>query len=158
MLFRSGEVRLGLKLAEEGEVTLDFQNMTGFNHDVFLIDNELKGAGREIDLRKNPAYTFQDKKGVLDNRFKLRFSYNPMGNGNIENEYALQISQSEDHLHIRSLSGPASSLQVYTVSGVLVYNSTAMSDRFSVNVQKQRMYIVKAVIDGKEIIQKVVKK
>ena len=160
-----GEVRLGLKLAEEGEVTLDFQNMTGFNHDVLLIDNELKGTDREIDLRKNSAYTFfakKEKQGTeaieINDRFSLRFAYNPTGNENIEEETDLQVFQVDDYLHIRSTTGPINSLQILTIDGALVYSATMTSDHFKVQMRRQRMYVVKGSVNGKESVQKILMK
>jgi len=161
----SEEIKLGVRVKEEGEVSLNFQSVTGFNHRVYLIDNELKGKDKEIDLQKISSYTFMVTKSSgngefaeINDRFSLRFEYNPVGNEELSSDNKLQVTQQDDQLLIQSLSGMISALHIYTIDGMLVYSSTTLSDLFKVTLPKQQTYIVKAAIDDKEFVQKTIMK
>lgn len=155
----SGEVKLGVKTGRKGNVTLDFQSVTGFGHDVYLTDNSLKGDARNIDLQKSSTYIFslQDNTGEINDRFSLRFAQKPTG---IEGAEAngLKITQQNDLLHITSAAGPIASLQIYDVKGALLHTSAPQAEHCQVRLPAQQGYVVKAMVNGTLSTQKVIMK
>ena len=156
----AGEVKLGLKVVKEGEVTLEFNAVTGFGHDVYLIDKAQKDTSREIDLQKNPSYTFvvtKEKDAAmveLNDRFSLRFVRNAMGISEARDN-KLKVTQKDGQLEITSVAGPINTLHIYNANGSLMYGSTVLTDQHKVRLPGQQIYMIKAVIENKEFIQKV---
>jgi hypothetical protein len=150
---------LGLRAGKAGSVTLEFSGMATFGHDVYLIDHALN---KETDLQKDPAYTFTvtkksagDKVIELNDRFSLRADYTGIGLGNEAIRTApLNVSSDEGYIYVQTAS-PASSLQVYSATGALVYSSTARQDYFRIRTDRQQAYIVKVKIGDEYLTQKV---
>jgi len=153
----SGTIPLGLRLRDAGEITLSFEKATGFNQDAYLTDKE---TGKEINLQTSPSYTFtaaksNDGKAIeLNDRFTLRFSYNPTDNEEIELADDMIVSSKDGYIVIEARD-EINSLQIYNVSGALVYNSTKLSTDYRVRVDRQQTYIVKAKIENEYHIEKV---
>ncbi|MDH6358693.1 hypothetical protein [Parabacteroides sp. PF5-9] len=157
-------VKLGIRTKEEGQITLNFERFAGFNHNIYLIDNSRDGK-KEINLQTTPSYSFKVEKSSenegfveINDRFSLRFVYTTTANEQPGVENELQVTQQEDHLYIRSLSGTINTLFIYTVDGSLIYSSNTDADYYQVNLPRYQTYIVKATINGKEFIQKIVMK
>jgi len=154
----SGTIPLGLRLRDAGEITLSFEKVTGFNQDAYLTDKE---TGKEINLQTSPSYTFtaaksNDGKAIeLNDRFTLRFSYNPTDNEEIELGGDDMIVSSKDGYIVIESKDDISSLQIYNISGALVYNSTKLSINYRVRVDRQQTYIVKAKIGNEYKVEKV---
>jgi hypothetical protein len=156
----SQNVPLGLRTDKAGSVTLEFSGMATFGHNVYLIDHA--DNNKETDLQKNPAYTFtvtkksaSDKLIELNDRFSLRTDYTGIGLGNEAiSTTALNVSSRDGYIYVQTAS-PASSLQVYSATGALVYNSAVKSDYFRIQTDRQQAYIVKVKIGDDYLTQKV---
>jgi hypothetical protein len=156
--FSTRNVNLGLRLREAGEVTLEFSGMSTFGHDVWLID---KVAGKEVNLQQTNAYTFMVVKSgheilELNDRFALRSQYT--GNG-LTGSQAISlplwnVSSQGRHIQVQSASHPIGELQIYDITGGLVYTANASSTYFRIAVA-QGIYIVKARIGDDYKVEKV---
>lgn len=152
-------IPIGVRTDKAGSATLEFSGMETFGHKVYLIDHTLN---KEIDLQKNPKYTFtvtkksaNDKIIELDDRFSLRTTYTGIGVGNEEISFNdLSVSSRDGYIYVQA-SLRLSSLQIYNMTGAMVYSSNAQSDQFRIRVDRQQTYIVKAKASGEYIIQKV---
>ncbi|MDR1200912.1 MAG: VCBS repeat-containing protein [Tannerellaceae bacterium] len=156
----SQNVPLGLRTDKTGEVTLEFSGMATFGHNVYLIDHA--DNDKVTDLQKNPVYKFtvakksaSDKLIELNDRFSLRSDYTGIG---LDNEAisttGLNVTSRDGYIYVQTQS-PASSLQVYSLTGALVYSSTMRSDYFRISTDGQQAYIVKVKIDEEYLTQKV---
>jgi hypothetical protein len=154
----SQHVPLGLRTGKAGSVTLEFSGMSTFGHDVYLIDHAENN--KETDLQKNPEYTFtitkksaSDKLIELNDRFSLRTTFTGIG---LDNEAAatdVSVTTRDGYIYVQTPS-PVSSLQVYNLTGALVYSSTARSDYFRIPTDGQQAYIVKVKMNDQYIIKK----
>jgi hypothetical protein len=156
----SQNVPLGLRTDKAGPVTLEFSGMATFGHNIYLIDHAQ--SNKETDLQKNPAYTFTvtkksagDKVIELNDRFSLRTTYTGIGLGNEATGSTTDINvfTRNGYLYVQTPS-PVSSLQVYNLTGALIYSSVTPSDYFCIQTDGQQIYIVKAVINGQYIMKK----
>lgn len=100
----NGLLRLGMKIATEGQYTLSaVRNGIG---QVILTDNE---TGIETDLQQN-SYTFDTKKGTFENRFTLAFTRGIGGEGTTG---------------IQTIEEPTTTtVEVYTLDGRMMGNTT----------------------------------
>ncbi|MDR1981200.1 MAG: T9SS type A sorting domain-containing protein [Tannerellaceae bacterium] len=154
---------LGLMTTKEGEVRLDFSGMATFGHNVYLIDYDRNGKVVETDLQKTPYYTFMAVKKSTDDavielndRFALRMERNPTDNAVATGESpGWNVSEKNGIIHVRSTQA-MSSLQVYNVSGALVYQTNKQSTSYEVRADRQQVYIVKAKIGEAYHVQKIV--
>jgi hypothetical protein len=160
-LFQS--VDLGLRVKEAGEMKLEFIDLPTFGYNVTLLDKQLN---KETDLQKTPEYTFTVAKSgtnasELNDRFTLRMEYT--GKGVITGAEpietpALHVSSANGYAYIQSSAGIISSLQIYNVSGALVYSSSTPADRFRIALATSQMYIIKAKIESEFKVEKIVVK
>lgn len=151
-------INLGLRVKNEGMVTLNFDRLTGFGHDTYLIDNELK---KEIDLQANPSYSFTVAKTSgngdfieINERFSLRFVYNLTSVEDVADNKLLLNAQ-DGYIHIRSTGIDISQVSVYDVNGALIHKTTTTSDHHRIQVSRQSTYIVKGLVGDKEYTQKI---
>jgi hypothetical protein len=155
----SQHIPLGLRTDKPGSVTFEFSGMATFGHNVYLTDHALN---KETNLQINPAYTFTvakksagDKVIELNDRFSLRTDYTGIGLGNETiGTTGLNVSSGDGYIYVQT-SSPAASLQVYSATGALVYSSTATSDYFRIQTDRQQAYIVKVKIKDEYLTQKV---
>ncbi|MDR0748687.1 MAG: T9SS type A sorting domain-containing protein, partial [Tannerellaceae bacterium] len=153
-------VPLGLRTGTAGTVTLEFSGMATFGHNVYLIDHAQNN--KETDLQKTPSYTFTvakkqqaDKMIELNDRFSLRTSFTGKGVGNEATGAAeLNVTSKDGYIYVQTPS-LASSLQVYNLTGALVYSSATRSDYFRIQTDRQQAYIVKVKINEEYLTQKV---
>ncbi|MDR1623358.1 MAG: hypothetical protein LBS04_00050, partial [Tannerellaceae bacterium] len=153
-------VPLGLRTGTAGTVTLEFSGMATFGHNVYLIDHAQNN--KETDLQKTPAYTFTvtkksagDKVIELNDRFSLRTSYTGIGtDSETISATGLSVTSRDGYIYVQTPS-PASSLQVYSLTGALVYGSTTRSDYFRIQTDRQQAYIVKVKMNEEYLTQKV---
>jgi hypothetical protein len=148
------KVDLGLRVRDAGETKLVFTGLSGFGHDVYLIDKEKNNL--EIDLQQQPEYTFvvtKSASGVveLNSRFSLRMEYT--GNGLTDNQAPVSSSELivtalDGAIHVRSTSGRIRDLQVYNMGGGLIYDSRTEAESFRIPVARGEVYIVKAQTDN----------
>jgi hypothetical protein len=149
---------LGLRTDKAGSVTLEFSGMRTFGHNVYLIDHAKNNE--ETNLQKHPTYTFTvtkkptEKRIELNDRFSLRTTYTGIGLGNEAAGPAdVNISTRDGYIYVRT-SSPVSSLQVYSLTGAIVYSSEARLDHFRIQTDGQQAYIVKIKINGRYIMKK----
>jgi hypothetical protein len=133
--------------------------MPTFGHNVYLTDHALN---KETDLQKNPAYAFtvakksaSDKVIELNDRFTLRTTYTGIGlDSETVGTTGLNVTSGHGYIYVQT-SSPVSSLQVYSLTGALVYGSAARSDYFRIPADGQQAYIVKVKINEDYLTQKV---
>jgi hypothetical protein len=157
--FSTRDTDIGLRIRDAGEVTLEFSGMPTFGHNVWLID---KVAGKEVNLQQQSSYTFAAGKAAgsgileLNDRFAVRASYT--GNGITGNEAISlpqwSVSSGDRAVIVQSSSLPIRYLQIYDVTGALVYASGAPSAYFSIPLA-QGIYIVKAQVGVEHKVEKV---
>jgi hypothetical protein len=158
--FHSQNVPLGLLTDKAGSVTLEFSGMATFGHNVYLIDHALND--KVTDLQQNHTYTFtvtkksaSDKIIELNDRFSLRSDFTGVGLGNEAiSTTGLNVTSRDGYIYVQTPS-PASSLQVYSLTGALVYSSATRTDYFRIPTDGQQAYIVKVKIDEEYLTQKV---
>jgi hypothetical protein len=149
---------LGLRTDKAGSITLEFSGMATFGHNVYLIDHALNN--KETDLQENPAYTFtvtkksaSDKMIELNDRFSLRTTYIGLGNEDVGTTDNVSVSSQDGYIYVQTPS-PVSSLQVYSLTGALVYSSADPLDYFRIQTDGQQAYIVKIKINDQYIMRK----
>jgi hypothetical protein len=163
--FKSQPTALGLRIRNAGEIKLEFSGLETFGHNVYLTDRE---KNVEIDLRQTPEYTFVATKPTgaaaleLNDRFSLRMDYTGaglgMGNGATAAP-AMTVSGGNGRIHIHSTDGsPIQSIQIYNLSGQMIYRGQTASDRLIIPVSRLQTYIVKATIRNTQVIEKVIVK
>jgi hypothetical protein len=151
--YESHVTPLGLRIAESGEVTLEFTGQEHFGHDVYLIDRE---RNLEIDLQQTPSYTFTAVRPSvvpaleLNDRFALRMVYTGTGlaNGPAPAAPSWTVIPLNGEIHVRALSGIIRSLQVYSVAGTLIYATQTAGDYFRIPVEHGGVYLIRANING----------
>jgi hypothetical protein len=154
--FDGHEVALGLRVRNAGETTFDFTDPETFGHRVWLTDRQLNNT---IELTgTNPKYTFTTAQtGEINDRFTLKMQYTGTGI-TVEAEQieqrALQVSSGDRYIYVRSHEA-ISSLQVYSLTGALIYSTTAPSEQYRIAVSGQQTYIVKAKIGDEYKTEKV---
>ncbi|MDR1880267.1 MAG: T9SS type A sorting domain-containing protein, partial [Tannerellaceae bacterium] len=144
---------LGLLMAEEGEVRLDFSGMATFGYDVYLIDNDRNGKAVETDLQKSPYYTFtavkrspSDAMIELNDRFSLRMEHRSTDTPAIPREASdWNVSTEDGIIRIRSAE-TITNLQIYNANGQLIYRTNAPSTSYEIRAPHQHLYIIKARI------------
>ncbi|MDR1200617.1 MAG: hypothetical protein LBL58_03165 [Tannerellaceae bacterium] len=155
----SQNVTLGLRTDKAGSVTLEFSGMATFGHNVYLIDHAENN--KETDLQKNPTYTFtvakksaSDKLIELNDRFSLRTIYTGIGLGNeTTGTTDVSVTTRDGYIYVQTPQ-PVSSLQVYSLTGALVYSSAAKLDYFRIQTDGQQAYIIKVKMNDQYIIKK----
>jgi hypothetical protein len=163
--FKSQTTDLGLRILNAGEMKLEFSGLETFGHDVYLIDRE---KNCEINLQQTPEYTFIANKPTgagsieLNDRFSLRMDYTGAGLSSDNDEItapALTVTGSDGWIHLRSTSGDLiRSVQIYNLSGQLIYSTSASDSKLSIPVARSQTYIVKASAGNVDVIEKVIVK
>ncbi len=158
--FTNENIRLGMRVENAGQITFDFTGLANFGHNVWLIDHLQNN--KEIDLQVTPTYTFtvekksaNDKMIELNDRFSLKIRYTGIGLSNkeiIENN--VHISANDGNIYIQSPL-ELNSIQVYNISGALVYHKNNKSNHITIPVERQQNYIVKINIREEYIVEKV---
>ncbi|GHV03851.1 hypothetical protein FACS189416_0990 [Bacteroidia bacterium] len=141
--FQSRATDLGLRVMNAGEMKLEFSGLSTFGHDVYLQDKQL---GKTIDLQNNPVYTFTVAAIELNDRFSLGMTYTGKGivtgSESAPAPAALQVSSKDGYLDVQSQGGKIDRLQVYSLTGSLIYSSNSSSGRFNIPLSGG-VYIVK---------------
>jgi hypothetical protein len=159
--FPARYTRIGLRIRDAGEVTLEFSGMPTFGHNVWLVD---KVTGKETDLQQHASYAFAAGKAgggllELNDRFAIRAQYT--GAGITANEAVSlpqwRVSAADREVLVQSLSLPVHRVQVYDVTGALVYSSSVPSVYYRIPLA-QGVYIVKARIGDAYRVEKVLVK
>jgi hypothetical protein len=149
-------INLGLRVRDAGETKLEFASLSTFGYDVTLVD---KYANKEVNIVTTPAYTFTiSKEGEtiteINDRFSLRMNYTGVSNERISSS-ELRISSEQGWINITSKSGLIQHLQVYNLSGSLVYETNTPSASFRLPLQSGQTYLVKAKTGDSYQVEKV---
>lgn len=158
----SSDVRLGVRLRQPGTVKLDFSGVNQFGHNVYLIDHALKD--KLIALNATPTYTFttdaspvNGQKVELNERFSLHFEANATGLEEI-NDFGVKVYANNGRIYVESFNEPMSRLDVFKISGELIYASHKSSDSYKVRASANQVYLVKIKIGEKIKVIKVIGK
>lgn len=116
----NGIVPLGVRAVADGEMTL---SLTGDPGSLRLYDKELK---REVDLSEGD-YIFLARKGMIENRFELRFS-SATANEPITAE-SIRVYANGSQLVVEAPEQMA--VAVYSTAGVLLHQTTMTATRWS---------------------------
>ncbi|MDR1918331.1 MAG: hypothetical protein LBQ65_01645 [Tannerellaceae bacterium] len=156
-------IDLGLRTKESLPITLDFSySSSGFGYNIYLIDKEDAGQTREINLQKNPTYTFSPGKApgkeylVMENRFSLRFKHRPTNTQAEPASSLLQTSVQNGYLLVTSGAGLISELQLFNPLGVLIYSSPTPSESYRIRLEEAGLYIIKAKLGENYEIRKII--
>jgi hypothetical protein len=150
--FQSQTTGLGLRVGNAGEVTLTFSGMERFGHDVYLLDRE---KNLTVDLRETPEYTFTANKPPsvaaieINDRFVLQMHYTGTGVWNEPAEVrteALTVTSLNGEIHVRSTGGVIRELQVYGITGALIYVATTPATEYRIPAEHGGAYVVRAKI------------
>jgi hypothetical protein len=145
-------VSLGLRLKNASQpVTLHFRGIERFPLPACLIDRE--AGGTEIDLRRNPSYTFTvrpvpaaDAVTELNDRFTLRFD-NPGGADN-PGAHGIHIYSTSGMIHISASGFVPTAVEIYGITGNLVYRTAVTRAHTSVPAVPGSMYLVRTYVKG----------
>jgi hypothetical protein len=153
-----GEIKLGLRVQENGTYKLIFSNLKTFGFNVTLVDKE---KNKEINLNTQLSYDFAVTNGakVIDNRFTLKITGSgPTGIAPTPAAPSLRLLGQNGVIDVRA-SGKISSLQIYDTLGKLVYSKADVNDsQISIPVAASQLYLVMATVDGTAITEKVLVK
>jgi hypothetical protein len=157
-------MKLGLRVRDAGEVKLSFSNMLTFGYNVTLVDRERNNQKIAIS-EENPNYTFtvakssSEEYAEVNDRFILEFTLNDnTGTGTIQDKPipTLQITSDNGQIEIRSNGDPISVLRIYDVLGKLAYENISVNTNLvHVPVAVRQLYIVRAVVSGEKITEKI---
>lgn len=158
----SSDVRLGLRLAQPGSIKLDFTGMDQFGYAVYLIDHDLKD--KLISLKETPTYTFiteaspvNGQKIELNDRFSLHFEDVSTGTEEI-NDFGVKTYSNNGRIYVESFNAPIDQLQIFNISGEMIYTSRKSSTNYKVRASANRVYLVKAHIGEKIKVIKIIGK
>jgi len=152
------EIALGLKAVSAGTYTISIENVDGLftNQNVFVKDNVTNIVH---DIKLTP-YTFTTLDGVFNNRFKLVFRNDSLGNGTqISDESVVVFTQNEE-LNI-SATSEITSVEVFDIIGRNIYNNNNVNDN-SLNItsiaNRNQALLVKITLStGQSVTKKVIK-
>lgn len=141
-------IPLGVKVKDNGMVTLNFTRLPGFGHKTVLTDHELQ---KSVDLTTTPSYSFMvDKTGddivEMNNRFTLSFTED-VSNEEIEENAVIVVSKN-GVIHIRSLHQEMTGYQIYNLSGQLVTMHNKPGYTYQVEVPPLNFYVVKVNLNN----------
>lgn len=158
----SADVYLGLRLAQSGTITLDFTGMDKFGYSVYLIDHDLKD--KLIPLNATPTYTFTTKtppvngqKIELNERFSLHFEDYATGIEEV-NDFGVKAYANEGKIYVESFNAPMDQLEIYNMSGEIVYASRKSTTSYKARISTNRVYLVKVKIGDRIKVMKVMGK
>lgn len=152
-----GDVKLGVRVRDtESPVTLSFSGLSRFGQGVTLIDHAQ--GDKEIDIRKNPYVFTVDPEGnkdvvELNNRFSLRFSDNPTGIDEVEDDN-IQVKANDGKIIVSSAS-VFDRVEVFNLSGMKIHDNSITTSYAQLSVIDNQVYIVKLTIGDRQIVKKI---
>jgi hypothetical protein len=160
--FSAQPTYLGLRAKEAGEITLEFYGLPTFGHAVTLKDAQ---QNKSVELKDGVPYTFTVTKPAasstffdVNDRISLILNYTGNGIGTRTEAVelpALQVSSTMGYIHVHS-AYEISSLQVYSVTGALVFSSNKAATEYRIPAISRQMYIVRALLNNSTVTEKVI--
>ena len=144
----AASIPLGVKVKDNGMVTLNFTRLPGFGHKTVLTDHELQ---KSVDLAATPSYSFMvDKTGdgvvEMNNRFTLSFTED-VSNQEIEENAVIVVSKN-GVIHIRSSHEEMTGYKIYNLSGQLGTMHNKPGYTYQIEVPPLNFYVVKVNLNN----------
>jgi hypothetical protein len=162
--FSAQPTYLGVRAKDAGEIKLEFTGLSRFGHDVTLVDKQLN---KTVELKEGDAYTFTVAKPSgagaffeVNNRISLEMVYTGKGLTGAEAvaiKTAAQVTSSDGFINVRSFD-VINSLQVYSLSGALIYSNNTPSTEYRIPATRHQMYIVRVQTGDTNQTEKIIVK
>lgn len=151
----STTIPLGIKVKDEGMVTLSFSGLTDFGYDVVFRDLQ---QDKSINVEKESTYSFMVEKPVngiteLNDRFILRFTEN-VGNEELAGN-RVRVIPRKGFIDIHSLEEEMKGYQVYNLLGQRMVIGNKPGHMYQVEVPVSNFYVVKVMLKDKYVTEKV---
>lgn len=147
-------VQLGNKHFETGNFTISLSHKEGLftnGQEIYLHD---KQSGTYKNLQ-NGTYNFSASAGDFTNRFEIVYKLNVLSINESE-KGAFEVYKDGEDFVVRNHKN-IQSVEVFDAVGRKIQQITANSKSVTVKIQAKGMYILKAVSEGKEYTQKIIK-
>ncbi|MCX8531529.1 T9SS type A sorting domain-containing protein [Chryseobacterium luquanense] len=147
-------VQLGNKHFETGNFTISLSHKEGLftnGQEIYLHD---KQSGTYTNLQ-NGTYNFSASAGDFTDRFEIVYKLNVLSTNEAE-KGAFEVYRDGEDFVVRNHKN-IQSVEVFDAAGRKIQQITANSKSVTVKVQAKGMYILKAVSEGKEYTQKIIK-
>ncbi|MCX8523521.1 T9SS type A sorting domain-containing protein [Chryseobacterium formosus] len=147
-------VQLGNKHFETGNFTISLSHKEGLftnGQEIYLHD---KQSGTYTNLQ-NGTYNFSANAGDFTNRFEIVYKLNVLSTNETE-KGAFEVYRDGEDFVVRNHKN-IQSVEVFDAAGRKIQQITANSKLVTVKIQAKGMYILKALSEGKEYTQKIIK-
>jgi len=147
-------VQLGNKHFENGNFTISLSHKEGLfanGQDIYLHD---KQTGTYTNLQSG-AYNFSANAGDFTNRFEIVYKLNVLSTNETE-KGSFEVYRNGEDFVVRNNKN-IQSVEVFDAAGRKVQQVTSNSKSLTVKVQAKGLYILKAISEGKEYTQKIIK-
>jgi hypothetical protein len=155
----SDVIPLGYTTTITGDFSINIRERDGFltTHKVFLEDKLL---GTIFDLNEG-AYNFTTEEGVFNDRFVLRYTNKTLGLGDIDSiEKGVYVSSKNKQIKINSKIEAINNIQIYDLSGKLIYQKTKIDSNelvISNLMSSYQVLLVKiSLLDGSVVTKKLI--
>lgn len=147
-------VQLGNKHFENGNFTISLSHKEGLfanGQDIYLHD---KQTGTYTNLQTG-AYSFSANAGDFTNRFEIVYKLNVLSTAETQ-KGTFEVYRDGENFVVRNNKN-IQSVEVFDAAGRKIEQVTSNSKSVTVKVQAKGLYILKAVSEGKEYTQKIIK-
>lgn len=147
-------VQLGNKHFENGNFTISLSHKEGLfanGQDIYLHD---KQTATYTNLQSG-AYNFSANAGDFTNRFEIVYKLNVLSTNETE-KGTFEVYRDGEDFVVRNNKN-IQSVEVFDAAGRKVQQVTSNSKSVTVKVQAKGLYILKAISEGKEYTQKIIK-
>lgn len=147
-------VQLGNKHFENGNFTISLSHKEGLftnGQEIYLRD---KQTGIYTNLQ-NGVYNFSANAGDFTSRFEIVYKLNVLATGETE-KGTFEVYRDGEDFVVRNHKN-IQNVEVYDASGRKIQQIISNSKSVPIKIQAKGMYILKAVSEGKEYTQKIVK-
>ena len=147
-------VQLGNKHFENGNFTISLSHKEGLfanGQDIYLHD---KQTGTYTNLQSG-VYNFSANAGDFTNRFEIVYKLNVLSTAETQ-KGTFEVYRDGENFVVRNNKN-IQSVEVFDAAGRKIEQVTSNSKSVTVKVQAKGLYILKAVSEGKEYTQKIIK-
>jgi hypothetical protein len=161
--FGMQETALGMRLPDAGAAKLAFAGLETFGHNVYLIDRARNN--HRTDLQQTPEYAFTvtgtpGSSGVIEvnDRFVLWMEYTGRGLADVSVPEAPEIRcyGLKGHMRVHAVSGTIRRMEVYSMSGALVYAAEDGATEYSIPAQTGVYIVMVQTGAGTVVTEKVI--